>query len=269
MTTLTAQHPEALSLAAIQSAIAPSARNKLGDILLHDTITSTNDALWRRLDQGHTNPAVALSEMQTSGRGRQGNHWHSPPSGNLYLSIFWPFAAKITTYGLSIAIGTSVIDTLEYQGVQDLQIKWPNDILHKRQKLAGILVETRFGRELNAVIGIGINIALPVATQEQIRQPTTSLKQLGVKVPCRNQLAGQIIQKLITTLEQFQQHGLAHFMSQWQRYDALKDQAITLTHGNEHINAVACGINEKGELYYRYNNQLHTLSNSHVSIRLT
>lgn len=264
---MTAHNFPPLSKAAIQSALDQNTVNTLDDIEVHRSISSTNDELWQRLSQGKATPAVCLSESQTAGRGRRGDHWHSPPSGNLYLSLFWPFPAETMTNGLSIAIGICLINALKSEGINDLQLKWPNDVLYKRQKLAGILVESRFGKKQNTVIGIGLNFKLPIATQNKIQQPTTSLQQLCTNVPCRNQLAGKIIQNMIKTLEQFQTHGLSNFIPQWPNYDALANQAITLISENEHIDAIACGINEQGELRYMIDNELHSLSNSHISIR--
>ncbi len=260
----------ALSLTEILSALDQNTINKLEDILIHDSVPSTNDELWQRLSQGKSGAAICLSETQTAGRGRRGDQWHSPASGNLYLSISWPFPAETVQNGLSIAIGISLINALKSEGINDLQLKWPNDILYKRQKLAGILVESRFGKVLNTVVGIGLNFKLPTATQNKIQQPTTSLQQLCTQnVPCRNRLAGKIIQTMINTLEQFQTTGLRDFISQWPDYDALADQAITLIDNNEHTHVIARGINERGELQYQLDNTLHTLFNSHVSIRFS
>lgn len=260
---------QALSKLDIHSAIDPISLKKLDEILIHDCVESTNDELWQRLSQGKNQAAVCLSETQTAGRGRRGDQWHSPAAGNLYLSLFWPFPAETVQNGLSIAIGISLINVLKSEGINDLQLKWPNDILYKRQKLAGILVESRFGKTLNTVVGIGLNFKLPTATQNKIQQATTSLQQLCTDVPCRNRLAGKIIQTMITTLEQFQKSGLRDFISQWPHYDALADQAITLIDQDEHTDVIARGINEKGELQYQLDNSLHTLSNSHVSIRFS
>lgn len=256
-----------LSLFEIENALSQDSVNKLDDILIHSSVPSTNDELWQRLSGGKTTAAVCLSETQTAGRGRRGDHWHSPSTGNLYLSIFWPFPAETAKNGLSIAIGISIIQALKSVGINDLQLKWPNDILHKRQKLAGILVESRFGKQQNTVIGIGLNFKLPTAIQQQIKQPTTSLQQLCTKVPCRNQLAGKIINNMIETLEQFQHQGLRNFIPDWSQYDALANQPITLIDNDQHTNAMACGINAQGELRYLIDDEIHTLSNSHVHIR--
>ncbi len=256
-----------LSLTAIEAAIDPATRKKMGDILIHQSVASTNDVLWRRFSEGQTSPAICLSETQTSGRGRRGDLWHSPSVGNLYLSIFWPFPAETMSEGLSIAVGISLIETLKTEGINDLQLKWPNDVLYKRQKLAGILVESRFGKNQNTVLGIGLNFKLPTATQNKIHQPTTSLQQLCTEIPCRNGLAGKIIQNMITTLEHFQRRGLTDFIPQWPQYDALANHPVTLISDTESLNVIARGINERGELRYEHENTLHTLSNSHVSIR--
>ncbi len=256
-----------LSAAVIRSIMDTDTLKKLDDILIHSSVSSTNDELWQRLTQGKSTPAVCLTESQTAGRGRRGDVWHSPSSGNLYLSLFWPFPAELAKDGLSIAIGISLINTLKSEGISDLQLKWPNDVLHKRHKLAGILVESRFGKTQNTVIGIGLNFKLPPNTKNQINQKTTSLQQLCTEVPCRNQLAGKIIQNMINTIELFQHRGLSDFLPLWPQYDAFDNQTVTLISENDEFTAQACGINEQGELRYMRNNKIETLSNSHVSIR--
>lgn len=263
------QNFSALSANDIRGFLDQRVNGKLRDIAIHSSVTSTNDELWSKLSEGAETPAVCISETQTAGRGRRGDKWHSPPSGNLYLSLSWSFPAETVHNGLSIAVGISLINTLKSEGINDLQLKWPNDILHKRKKLAGILVESRFGIQLNTVVGIGLNFKLPTATQNEIQQPTTGLQQLCTLVPCRNRLAGKIIQNMINTLEQFQQYGLRDFSSQFSDYDALKDQSITLITDEEHRDVIARGINEQGELLYQFNNTLFTLSNSHTSIRFS
>ena len=241
--------------------------NHIEEILVYDTLPSTNDQLWHRFTEGKLAPAVCLTETQTAGRGRRGDQWQSPASGNLYLSLFWPFPADVTPNGLSIAIGISLINTLNAEGINELQLKWPNDILHKRHKLAGILVESRFNNNHNIVVGVGLNFKLPAAVQQQIEQPTTSLAQLCSKLPCRNRLAAKIIQNMIETINLFQHRGLSDYVVLWPQYDALHNQPIKLIDNNETTNAIACGINDQGELLYMRNNQIHALSSSHVSIR--
>lgn len=259
----------ALSAKNIRLFLDDDTNEKLSNIAIHSSVSSTNDELWTHISEGGQAPVVCISESQTAGRGRRGDQWHSPASGNLYLSLSWSFPAETAQNGLSIAIGVGLINALKSEGINNLQLKWPNDVLYKRQKLAGILVESRFGKQLNTVVGIGLNFKLPTATINKIQQPTTSLQQLCTIVPCRNKLAGKIIQNMINTLEQFQQHGLRDFLAQFSDYDALKDQAITLISDKDKRNVIARGINDQGELQYQFNDALLILSNSHTSIRFS
>jgi len=256
-----------LSQSAIRAAMSPESYQQLADLAIYDTIGSTNDQLWQRLASGLETPAVCLSEHQTAGRGRRGDEWQSPPAGNLYLSLFWPFPANTLQNGLSIAIGIGLINVLKAYGISDLQLKWPNDVLANRHKLAGILVESRFGNQHNTVIGVGLNFKLPTATRDKIQQPTTSLQQLCTEVPCRNELAGHLIQNMIETLTLFQARGLQDFVPLWPQYDALRDATVKLISNDSTQTVKAQGIDDSGAFQYEYQGQLHTLSDSHVSIR--
>ena len=245
----------------------PVIRHKLDDLLVYPSVNSTNDVLWERFTQNKLTPAACLAETQTAGRGRRGDQWQSPAAGNLYLSLFWPHRATQPAQGLSIAIGISIINSLKTIGINNLQLKWPNDVLFNRQKLAGILVESRFNTRQFTVIGIGLNFKLPTSSQDLIQQPATSLEELCHPLPCRNALAGRIIQNMIETIELFEHRGLSDFLPVWPQYDALHNQAIKLIDGDQQSYATACGINQHGELQYIQNDTLHTLSNGHISIR--
>ena len=72
---------------------------------------------------------------------------------------------------------------------------------------------------------------------------------------------------MIETLTLFQARGLQDFVPHWAHYDALHNTTIKLISDSETLIAKACGIDADGQLRYEYQNQIHTLSNSHVSIR--
>ena len=93
-----------LSQSAIRQAIRPEFYQQLADIAIYDSVGSTNDKLWQRLERNLDTPAVCLSEHQTAGRGRRGDQWQSPAAGNLYLSLFWPFPANILKNGNTLLL---------------------------------------------------------------------------------------------------------------------------------------------------------------------
>lgn len=257
----------ALNSLAIRSQLSENNTRQLADIIIRESVTSTNDVLWQKQQQGLLDTTLCVANTQTAGRGRRGTEWQSPASGNIYLSLLWPFPADLPHEGLSIAIGIGVIHALQEFQINDLQLKWPNDVLFKRQKLAGILIESRFGDGHFMVIGLGLNYALPKSVSAKIPQPVTCLQQLMPTLPDRNHLIGRLTDHILSTLNIFTYRGLADFLPQWSKYDALHNSPIHILTEQGQITAVACGINEQGELRYMHNQQLCTLSNSHVSIR--
>lgn len=262
-------HPNitALDASVIRSQLNPTHANLLTEVIVCDAVTSTNDVLWQRQQHGLSSPALCVANTQTAGRGRRGSNWLSPDSGNIYMSLLWPCANGLPHEGLTIAIGISVIHALQEFGVSGLKLKWPNDVLMNRQKLAGILVESRFGEGHFLVIGLGVNFALSDSVRAEIPQPVTSLQQLTEALPDRNHLIGRLSDHILTTLDMFMHRGLADFLPQWPQYDALHECPIHILTEQGRITALACGINEQGELRYMHNQQLGSLSNSHVSIR--
>ncbi len=111
---------------------------------------------------------VVVANVQDQGRGQHGHEWLSP-SGGLYASIILPNAPL-----LSVRVGVAVVRALRQQGM-DALLKWPNDVLVKGKKIAGILIEAK-GE--TAVAGIGLNIytsPLPGSTcvSEQTNQPAS------------------------------------------------------------------------------------------------
>lgn len=124
---------------------------------------STNSHLRRLLQEKMLeNFTVVVADFQTAGRGQQGNTWLSEAGKNLMMSVFVKEidCKKNELAFLSIAVSLSVFHVLKYFALQDLAIKWPNDILSGKMKVAGILIENVFynGHKTNSIIGIGINV---------------------------------------------------------------------------------------------------------------
>lgn len=112
-----------------------------------------------------------VAERQNAGRGRQGRTWASPP-GNLYASgLIKVGADNPPAPTLALVAGIAVIDAL---GTPGLALKWPNDVLAGRAKVAGILLERRNDA---VVVGVGVNLAHHPDLPER---PTTSLVAQGV-----------------------------------------------------------------------------------------
>ena len=126
----------------------------LSPITLLDAVGSTNDEALALGRTGAPHGSAVAARTQTAGRGRRGHAWESP-RGNLYLSVVLrPAVAPSRVPGLSAACGLGATDVL-----RAARLKWPNDLLVRGRKLAGILVEAaRSDEGAFAVCGIGVNV---------------------------------------------------------------------------------------------------------------
>lgn len=213
---------------------------------------STNaDLLTRVADAPNalTAPTLLVAQTQTAGRGRAGRAWLTAPSAALTFSLAWPFTAPLQALvGLPLAVGVTIAEILADFGVE-VQLKWPNDVLHKGRKLAGILIETATApdQQLWAVIGIGINLAMPDQLQEQIGRPTANLPASAAQD--RALLLGALLSGLAQNMNQFDSEGLAAFVERWNRLHAFTGQQIViLDQGKTLHEGRALGIDQIGRL---------------------
>jgi BirA family biotin operon repressor/biotin-[acetyl-CoA-carboxylase] ligase len=155
----------------------------LGSVRYFATVGSTNDLAGRWVEAGAPDLALVAADEQTAGRGRLNRRWITPPSSALAFSLVLknPVEADVLRY---TALGAlAVCDALNaaLSPVLPAQIKWPNDVIATRRKLAGVLAEAHWqGESLTAVIlGIGINVAPPsVPPDEQLNYPATCVESV-------------------------------------------------------------------------------------------
>jgi BirA family biotin operon repressor/biotin-[acetyl-CoA-carboxylase] ligase len=157
-----------------------------------DQIGSTNAEAMQRARAGERGPMWFVTSEQTAGRGRRHRPWIAP-RGNLASSILEvtdvsPSVAATLGFAAGLALEqalqkVSVEASLRSAGSDHMKfsLKWPNDVLAGRQKLAGILLEAEAvgGDRLAVVVGIGTNV---IAAPEGTPTPATSLAALGVQI---------------------------------------------------------------------------------------
>lgn len=134
----------------------------LPPITVLDAVGSTNDVARTLGLAGAPHGSAVAARKQTAGRGRRGHVWESP-LGNVYLSVVLrPRVAPARLPGLAAACGVGALDGLRALAPsREPLLKWPNDILARKRKLAGILVEAVRGTagDALAVCGIGVNVS--------------------------------------------------------------------------------------------------------------
>ena len=148
----------------------------------HEEVGSTNDVAIAAADGGAPEGFVVAANAQSSGRGRLGRTWASPPDAGLYVSLILrppPHAVPLIT----IAAGVAIAEGVEAASGLSPSVKWPNDVYVGSRKLAGILAESGSSAAGDhVVVGFGINLR-PAALPPDISARATSIEgELGRSV---------------------------------------------------------------------------------------
>ncbi len=226
--------------------------NNLLQLEIFEVIDSTNQ--YALAQTNIIEPLVCIAEYQTAGRGRQDHRWISSYASGLCLSIKCNYTNLKKLDGLSIALAVTIARILYNLGITEIGLKWPNDVMWKQRKLAGLLLESRYGKKCEVVMGVGINVTMPPI--EGISQPWIDLASILTQPPTRNTLAAYLIDNCLATLLDYPATGLAPFLDDWQRFDLSYGKLITLHTNNEPVQGIAMGINDQGALQVNNKNYI-------------
>ncbi|MHB8524138.1 MAG: biotin--[acetyl-CoA-carboxylase] ligase [Limisphaerales bacterium] len=170
------------------------------DIRVFQQTTSTNDVVEKLARDGVKEGVVVFAESQTKGRGRLGRTWMSPPRKGLWFSVLLrPGLRPQETTRLTVAFGAALARAVQTHTALTPEIKWPNDILIRGKKVAGILTElsAELDRVNYVVLGIGVDVNLSLGEfPPELRKTATSLRIEARKPVSRPELAAQILREL-------------------------------------------------------------------------
>ncbi len=166
---------ELLDIGRIEAAMADSTIGHR--ISYHMETGSTMDVARAMARDGKPEGAVVIAEQQGRGRGRFDRTWVSPPGLNLYFTALLRPAPEQLTY-VNMAATLAVHRTVSHSTGLPTAVKWPNDVRIGGRKISGILIETEFegGKLEHALVGIGLNVNLDVASYPEISETATSLR---------------------------------------------------------------------------------------------
>jgi BirA family biotin operon repressor/biotin-[acetyl-CoA-carboxylase] ligase len=193
---------------------------------------------------------VVTAAEQTAGRGRQGRSWTAPPGkALLYSALVRPLDERHMMLPLSVPLAVAEAAEELAPGIE-CGVKWPNDVLVGRRKLAGVLIEAR-PRDGWAVIGVGLN--LTIAEDEfppELRETATSLLIAAgrhLPAPSRQMTTTPIAvaaAALNRRLEAWLEADQASVLAAWRERDALLGREVAWEGGS----GVADGIDDRGYL---------------------
>ena len=225
------------------------------DIRVFERTTSTNDIIARLARDGIREGAVVFAESQSRGRGRLGRLWISPARKGLWFSILLrPDLAPQSATQLTVAAATALARAIALQTRLVPEIKWPNDILIRGKKVAGILTEltAELDHIKEVVLGIGVNANLDAAElPPDLRKVATSLKIESGQAIDRAELAVAILRELDGDYERIRRGQFELVAAEWQQRCGTLGREVSIRIGDRLIRGRAESLDAEGALLLR------------------
>lgn len=235
------------------------------------TLGSTNDVAARWAAVGAPDLALVAADEQTAGRGRLQRRWLTPPGAALAFSVILRPSGQedILRYTALGALAVCEAINQALPAVTPAQIKWPNDVLAMRRKLAGVLAEAHWnGDRLHAMIlGIGVNVArASVPADAEVSFPATCVEDALEQPVERWGLLHAILEQLLAWRARMEQPV---FLQAWNARLALRGEWVQATWDDQPpLEGQVMGLDEQGRLRLRARDgAAHTLQGGELHLR--
>lgn len=258
-----------LSSAKIKAHLNESTRNWLRQLDVLSCTQSTNTDLLELSRDSDINGRVRTAEVQTGGRGRRGRQWVSPFAKNVALSVGISIDRSTTEIGsISLAIGLMVAQVLDGLEIEDVSLKWPNDILIDQRKVGGILIELADAqRPASLVVGIGMNVN--DAPGVEVTGSYRATRIVDHSASCsRNSLVAHLINAVHDAIRRFEDFGFEPFKEGWKRRDFLRGRNILLAGSEPSISGIGAGIDDEGAYLIKTSTGVERAIGGELSLRI-
>jgi BirA family transcriptional regulator, biotin operon repressor / biotin---[acetyl-CoA-carboxylase] ligase len=220
--------------------VEPLLRGRFGRPYLWVEECASTQELLRRTDLHEG--AVAVTEHQTAGRGREGRHWDDTAGRSLLASVLLHPRPGSPVEQLALVVGLSVAAAIDAVAGTRAWIKWPNDVLVDDRKVAGILLESTGD---TVICGIGVNVNTPEdGLPSDTRTPAGSLLTATRREHDRAELLARLLVELQQRYDEWLDLGLGLFIRELEQRDALRGVAVQV--GD--VSGRAAGIAPDGRL---------------------
>lgn len=220
-----------------------------------EEVTSTQDILRKEFNIKTPTGLVILTKRQTKGRGRQGRTWIDIPGDQIFSSILLrPHLPLEKLSILNIAAGLAICDALEELGIQNVALKWPNDVFVSGRKISGILsefIQTSDDRAI--IIGIGLNISgKSTEIQPELRRIATTVAQ-QIPDPDRLKIFTLLLNHLEEWINKLESKGTQPIQDEFKRRWIYSGLSISVEVGGNIVSGKATQIDDTGALLLKTN----------------
>lgn len=265
---LSLEQSEFLNAATIESGLTESSRKWLRRLDVLASTKSTNTDLLELSRANAIDGWVRTAEVQTGGRGRRGRRWVSPFAKNVALSVGISIdrsAAEIGT--ISLAIGLLTAQMLDAVDIDDVNLKWPNDVLIGQRKVGGILIELADAeRPALLVVGIGINVNNAPGIDVTGRYRATCVSD-HLASCSRNVIVAGLVNSIHEAVQKFEEFGFDAFKERWERRDVLRNRQIAMTGVEPPITGIGIGIDNEGAYLIQTDSGIERAIGGELSLR--
>ena len=220
-----------------------------------EQLSSTMDPAHRLAKEGALEGACVWAERQTGGRGRAGRAWLSP-TGGLYLSVILrPVRAADEVPQLALLAGLAAVHAIRDLTGLAGAIRWPNDVLIRDRKVAGILAESAVdecGRRY-VIIGIGVNVSTAAT---DLPEEAAGLAQWIRTPPSRCALAAAWLRELEGLYARWNAEGFTAVRPELIRWCGFFGRLVRLTTGRGTVEGQVLDVDESGRLVVRLDSGL-------------
>jgi BirA family biotin operon repressor/biotin-[acetyl-CoA-carboxylase] ligase len=256
------------------------------DVVVHESIDSTNNWSMQQCKSGKTLPFACFAEDQTAGRGRRGKQWTMSAYSNVAMTLVWPFSAPYQQLQLlPISIAIAIAEALESLRLQQVEIKWPNDVYVQGKKIAGILVETQPLKQMGSdydeikriavIIGVGLNYDMSdvrVDGLEVMPLFTDVCGQLQLQqndvAPDRTAVAAELLRRMVLACQNFGPDSKRCLEKFRTRYDFCKNKNVEIILDDKQVlSGIAQGVSDNAELLVLIDGRQHVFNSAEVSVK--
>ncbi|MDQ7030868.1 MAG: biotin--[acetyl-CoA-carboxylase] ligase [Ardenticatenia bacterium] len=214
-----------------------------------EVVDSTNRVLLEWAARGATEGLTLVADHQTAGRGRRGRPWVAPPRTALLMSVVLHPARHATSL-IPLLTGVAVADVLADMAGLTAELKWPNDVLVRGRKVAGILAEAvTVGDRVSVVVGVGINMRVPRSTLDALPLAATSVALETDRCPSRQALLLALLSRWEAHYQQLQQGRWT--LDLWRARAPMLGRPITVVAGDTTWSGTAIDVAPDGALLVR------------------
>lgn len=225
------------------------------DIQVFRETTSTNDVVEKLARDGVKEGVAVFAEAQTRGRGRLGRKWLSPAGKGLWFSILLrPQLRAAEATQIMVAAATALARAIASETGLEPEIKWPNDLLLRGRKVAGILTElsAELDRIKYLILGIGVDVNLSARDfAAELRRSATSLSLETGSPLDRAALAAAMLRELDHDYACLGRGEFAVLADQWENRCSTLGRQVVIRIGDRKIEGRAEALDAEGALLVR------------------